>query len=189
VAHLRVGRSLVRSPQRRQTGWGVGPKSGVGGNVGSTLSTTSSALGGIVAVPGQDGLTMVRLRGEFMARLLSATAAGDGFFGAVGVALFNDTAISIGITALNTPITDEGWDGWLWHRYFAIMAVGPISGAAAERLGQVHNVTAAVRHEVDSKAMRKVPVGMSIAVVIQVTVDTTATMQWQFNSRTLSKLP
>ncbi len=120
----------------------------------------------------------------------TATAVGDGFFGAVGVGVFTDAAIVAGVASLNLPITDEFWDGWLWHSYFACLTTGQISAAGVSLSGgQTNNVTAAVRMEVDSKAMRKVPVGQSLAVVLQVTEDVTAVANWNFNSRVLAKLP
>ena len=190
MAHLRRGGSRIQIP-RRQTSWSPGPKSETNGGAAAQLTATGSALGAIIAVPGSDGLTLVRLRGEFLFRLDTAVGLGDGFFGAVGVGIFNDAALTVGgVTSLQTPITNEDWDGWLWHQYFAVTAADAIvAAAAANAPGQSHNVTAAVRVVVDSKAMRKVPVGQSIAVVLQVTEVPTATATWFFNSRTLAKLP
>jgi len=189
VARLIRGRSVIRSP-RRQTGWGGGPASAANGGGSTVFTTSSSQVGAVVSTPSIDGLTIVRVRGDFLFRLLTASAVSDGFFGAVGLALFNDTAIAIGITALNTPITDEGWDGWMWHHYFSCIATGQISAAGASVSGgQQDNVAAAVRIDVDTKAMRKIPVGMSLAVVVQVTVNDTANGQYHFNSRVLTKLP
>ena len=189
MPRLRNVSSRIRTP-RRQTGWGGGPASGTDGAAGSLITVSSSVLGSVVSTPTIDGLTLVRTRGEFMFRLLTASVAGDGYFGAVGLAIFNDTALAAGVGSVNTPITDEAWDGWLWHRYFACLAQGAITAAGSSlSAGQQEGVSAAVRVEVDSKAMRKIPVGMSLAVVLQVTEDATAVGVWSFNSRTLSKLP
>jgi len=185
----RVRGSLVRS-SRRQTSWGAGPKSETNGAVAPTISASSQAVGAVAASPASDGLTLIRLRGEFLFRLVTATAVGDGYFGAVAMGIFTDAALTIGITALQTPITDETWDGWMWHQYFTCVAQGQISAAGVSlSAGQQDATTAAVRIEVDSKAMRKIPVGMSLAVVLEVTQDATATALWNFNTRSLTKLP
>ncbi len=184
------GRTFARRSPPRQTGWGVGPKSNPLGAISSTFSATGSQLGGLVAVPTIDGITIIRLRGEFLFKLLTATAAGDGFFGAVGVGLFTDAAVAVGVSAIQTPIANEDWDGWMWHRYFSCIAGGQISAAGVSLSGgQAAATAAAVRVEIDSKAMRKIPVGMSLSAVVEVTEDATATGAWWMNSRTLSKLP
>ena len=188
MAHLNRSR-LVRTSTRRKTGWGTGPKSATDGG-GADISASGSFIGAIGASPASDGITLVRLRGEFLFYLATSTALNNGYFGAVGVGIFTDAAVAIGVTAVNTPISTEEWDGWLWHRYFSALSAGAISAAGASLSGgQSDDVKAALRVEVDSKAMRKIPVGMTMAVVVQVTEIGSATARWHFNSRTLSKLP
>ena len=154
------------------------------------MSATGSALGGIVGQPASDGITIVRLRGEFLFRLRTASAPGSGFHGAIGIGIFTDAAVAVGVSALNTPITDETWDGWMWHRYFACHAEDAIAAAgASNEPNQGLSTFGTVRVEMDSKAMRKIPVGMSLSVVIEVIEVTVATAIWQFNSRSLVKLP
>jgi len=189
MAHSR--RSVLSRPSpRRQTGWSGGPASETNGAAGLTLSASGSVLGTIISVPNLDGLTIVRIRGEFVFWLITATADRDGFFGAVGIGIFNDNALTAGVASVQTPIADEGWDGWMWHRYFGCISAGQISAAGvALSGGQVGPVTHGVRVEVDSKAMRKIPTGMSLAVVLEVNEAPTATATWMFNSRVLTKLP
>jgi len=182
-------RSLTRSPPR-QTGWGVGPKSLASGGPGTKFTGTAAVLGNIVSVPASDGITLIRLRGSFMAYLNSAVNLDDGFSGAVGVGIFNDQALTAGIASIQTPITEEGWDGWLWHSYFSLYSADAIATAGvALAPNQSDALKAAIRIDVDSKAMRKVPVGMEIAVVIEAFEVGDAVMSWSFNSRTLAKLP
>ena len=188
MARSRPRRSFLTSSQRRKTGWGAGPKTGTGG-LPLAVSASGISLGGNVGVPTIDGLTLVRLRGELLIRLLTASSLDDGFFGAVGVGIFTDAAIAVGVSAVNSPIAEEFWDGWLWHQYFSVLAPGVVGTGAATADNQSNSTSAAVRIQVDSKAMRKFPVGMSLAVVLEATEQGGATMAWGFNSRTLAMLP
>ncbi len=88
-----------------------------------------------------------------------------------------------------TPITEEAWDGWLYHRYFSITAGGTIAAATAAQQGdQVNSTTAALRLEIDSKAMRKIDVNEGMFAAVEVTEHGVATMEWLFNCRMLFKL-
>ena len=157
---------------RRKTSWAVGP----GGTSLLSIAAPQTSVVGSGATSLEDGLTVVRLRGELLLRLQTPTT--DGFTGAFGIALCTAAAFAVGITALQKPISDEDWDGWLYHQYFAI------NGEAAGDLDTV------VRTVVDSKAMRKLPQDMVVFSAIQTSIETgTATLQVFFNSRMLVKLP
>ena len=187
MARLRQSRSLVRTGSRRKTSWGAGPKTGTAG-LPVVIAATGVQLGGVTSVPTADGTTLVRLRGEMLIRLLTASSLDDGFFGAVGVGIFTDAALAVGVTAVQSPITDEFWDGWLWHRYFTCISGGVVGTGAATADNQQGSTGMALRVEVDSKAMRKIAVGTALAVVYESTEQGGATLSWAFNSRTLSKL-
>ena len=171
--------------QRRRTSWELGP-----GSTGATATNGSgSTVLGAGISPFADGLTLGRLRGEFMAYLDLATAVGDGYIGAFGIGLTTVASFAIGITALETPIDDEAWDGWLYHRYFALRAATIVVGAGADDGESINAVSAGLRIEVDSKAMRKLNEETVVYAAIQVTEQGTATMRSHFNSRTLMFLP
>jgi len=181
--------SVSRGP-RRQTSWGAGPKSAANGGPGTKFTGTAGVLGSIVAAATLDGITLVRTRGEFLFYLDTAANLDDGFHGAIAIGIFNDQATIAGVASLQTPLTDETWDGWLWHQYFSCFSAGGISAAGVSLSGgQSDAAKAAVRVEVDSKAMRKFQVGQDMAVVIEVVEVGDATASWTFNSRTLFKLP
>jgi len=186
MPHSRVLRSQ-RSSSRRKTSWGAGPKTGTAG-LPVIIAASGVQLGALVAVPPTGGITLVRLRGEMLLRITTGSSLDDGFFGAVGVGIFTDAAVAVGATAVNTPIATEGWDGWLWHRYFNVFAGGVVGTGAATTDNQ-GGESMTLRLEVDSKAMRKLEVGNSLAVVLESTEQGGATMSWAFNSRTLVKLP
>ena len=91
-------------------------------------------------------------------------------------------AFAVGATAVPTPITEEAWDGWFYHRYFSILGSGAIATAP------INSRSGAVRIEVDSKAMRKLEVDMVLYAALEVTEVGVASMEFSFNSRLLVKL-
>ena len=179
--------SSVRS-LRRKTSWNIGPQTGVdGAPQGISASTASLATG--LAVVLESGLTLVRTRGD-LNLILQIAGNQEGFHGAFGIAIATSPAVTAGIASVPTPITEEDWDGWLYHRYFSLIAGGAIAAAtAAQQADQVNASSAALHIEVDSKAMRKLAVDETLYAAIEVVELGTATMQWAFNSRMLVKLP
>ena len=177
------GRSPVR--QRRRTGWTVGP----GGATEANITASSVTILGSGIVTTLDGHTIARIRGEFMAYLISATAVNDGFGCALGIGLVTEDAFDVGATAVPDPLTEMEWDGWMYHRLFAIRAPGVIVGAASEDADNVMATTSAIRFEVDTKAMRKFEERMALIAVLEVVENGTAVMQVNFNSRMLLFLP
>ena len=174
--------SLVHRPS-----WSGGPSTA---GDGQPISITSSiaVLGGVGATPTGDGITLIRTRGSFSCHLEAATTQGDGFHGAFAIGKATSAAFVAGVASVPTPITEEGWDGWLYHQYFTINAGGPIAAAtAADQQNQVNNVSAALRLEVDSKAMRKITIDETFYFVIEVIEFGTAAMDFSFNCRMLTK--
>jgi len=130
-----------------------------------------------------EGLTIVRIRGIITVTLSTAAAAQDGFFGAFGFIMVTNEAFAIGITAVPTPLTDEDQEGWMWHQYFDVRTpTGTISDG-------VNAVGAVSRFDIDNKAMRKIPVGMTLAGVTEVVESGTAVIEMQGQTRMLVKLP
>ena len=80
-----------------------------------------------------------------LAFLTAATSIADGFHGAFGVGLVTSAAAAAGVGSIPTPVTEQGWDGWILHQYFHVHR-----GAAA--FGDNAGVA---RFILDSKAMRK----------------------------------
>ena len=184
----RLGRSrFPRSSQAHRPFWSGGPST-PGDGQPTPITGSVSVIGGTAIGPTVDSLTLIRTRGSFSCHLESATTQGDGFHGAIGIGKATLAAFTAGVASVPTPITEEAWDGWLYHRYFTINAGGPIAAAtAADQQNQVNNVTAALRDEVDSKAMRKIDVDSVFYFAIEVIEFGTATMDFSFNSRMLFK--
>ena len=170
---------------RRRTAWDIGPGTTSGGQ---TLSSTASIIGGFGTAALSDGMTLVRTRGELVLNLITAAAANNGFVGAFGCGIATSPAFAVGSTAVPMPIDEEGWDGWLYHRYFHILSSSILAGAVSGDADAMNAMTAVLRVEVDSKAMRKLSIDETIFCALQVTEVGTATGLWQYNSRQLVKL-
>ena len=171
----RSGLIQARGP-RRLTNWGAGP----GGSAGQGFSASGAAILGGGVQFGSAG-TVVRIRGSLSAFLSSYTSAGDGFHCAIGVGLASLAAFTVGIGSLPTPITELGWDGWLWHRLF------DVHGSLAAGSTAVGVANSGVDIEVDSKAMRKVSDEMVVFAAAEVVEAGTAAMTIHFDSRMLLK--
>ena len=176
------------SGPRHRSSWAFGPETAGSGGP-QALAGTAAQLAGTVSSVGQDSITLIRTRGELLLYLTTATAQGDGFHGAFGLAKVSSAALLAGQPSVPSPLTEDTWDGWYYHRYFSIIAAGPIAVAtAAQEALQNAATTAALRIEVDSKAMRKMSIDEGTYASIDVIEHGTATMEWLFNCRELIKL-
>jgi len=165
----------VRNPSRRVKTWSLGPE-----NVDLSQSGSGAQLwsaGGQLANETQ--ITILRLRGFQKITLLTATAAGDGFFGATGFGLVTNEAFAIGVTAVPSPLSEEEWDGWLFHTYWGVQAA---VAAGVDTFGTSFNL------EIDSKAMRKWSDGYTLIGINDVVEKGTAVVEYQGSSRLLALL-
>ena len=180
MAHSRgfPRRTGSQSVQRRQTAWSIGPAEVDGLNSSSVATLWSSGV-----VPLVDGLTIVRLRGIMKLTLLTAGAAGDGFFGACGIGIVTDEAFAAGITAVPGPLTDEGDELWMWHSYFDVRSITATIADGVNAAGVVALLP------IDSKAMRKIPSGNTVFGITELVESGAATVESQAQCRMLSKLP
>ena len=101
--------------------------------------------------------TVVRVRGILQITSDQA-AANESQFAGFGMAVVTTQAAAIGITAVPTPVTDNGSD--LFFLYQSIMARRQVStGVSVSEAGKVL--------EIDSKAMRKVEDGQDLISVVE----------------------
>ena len=162
----------VSRRSQKTTDWGVG----AGGTVLTSLTASGSSILGAGAAP-VEPKTIVRTRGLFSASL-TVGAAGNGFFGAVGIGIVSQPAFTAGIASMPTPISEAVWEGWMWYSFFDCRTgVNPDDGSSIHRI------------EVDSKAMRKVSNDDVIFAAIEVVEVGTATLEVQFDTRILLKSP
>ncbi len=110
--------------------------------------------------------TLIRQRG---AGLIYANAGGATLDSMVGIGMYfaDAQAIAAGIGSLQRPITDVSSD-WIWHQFL------PISDNSGT-IDQIRPTTAAMRFEVDGKAMRKADANQGLVLVVQA-ADTGATL-------------
>ena len=175
MGHSRGSRFPRRSA--RSTSWELGPSEV---NGGFTLS--GAALWAGTVTTSLPKSTLIRLRGLVRVTLLTAGSAGDGFFGAYGIGLFTKEAVAIGVTAVPTPLSDENWDGWIWHSYWDVRSTTATIADGVNAGGVVKDV------DIDSKAMRIWTDEYTLLGVSEAVESGVATCEIQGSSRALIKL-
>ena len=173
----RLPRNFGGRTLRRRSSWEEGP----GGTALTPLSASSVAFVGSAVQAAIPGITVVRIRGFLSWYLTLATSAGDGFQGAFGIGIATFAAVTAGITAVPTPITEASDENWLYHRFISIH--GPVVSSTSLNDATVD------KFEVDTKAMRKLDDGMAIYAAVEVVETGIATAELWFDSRALAKLP
>ena len=169
----RSGLVLRGGRMRRETLWGD--------VTGTATVITAVSTAALLNVTGAALLalrpwTIVRARGMTH---LSSDQAGSVEQQAVGfgIAVVSDQAVAIGITAIPTPVTDQGSD--LWQTYLTSMAEASqsTSGNGGVALGY------------DSRAMRKVEDGSQLVFVLETEVTPlTSGVTFRHSARVLIKL-
>ena len=149
------------------------------------LSAVGATLWGIGQTVIQDGGTVVRIRGEALLWISSASAALDGFqsYG-MGICKVSDSAFLFGVSAVPSPLTEISWEGWIWHHTGAAL----VSPSSVE--GDVMGPVGSIRIPIDSKAMRKTGTDETICGVVELGTEVgTAIAQFSARTRMLFKLP
>ena len=113
----------------------------------------------------------------------SATAVGDGFFGAFGIGIASVDAFNVGVSAIPSPLEDLNWPGWLWHSFYDTRQLST-TAADGVNAGVTHS-----RIEVDSKAMRKLRLNEVLFGAIDQVESGTASAEFNAEVRVLVKLP
>lgn len=178
------GRQQTRP--RRSSDWTAGIGSAIA--QAAIVATGATLVNAAVAVLA-DGVTLVRTRGRLLMFLTNATAGADGLVGAFGIGIASTAAVTAGAASVPTPITEQGWDGWLYWQAVQLRAAAPLAGSASEDRDAVSTVSASQIVEIDSKAMRKVNDLETVYAALEVTELGTATLEWSVDTRLLFKLP
>jgi len=140
------GHVIVRGrSERRLTEWGSSAAQGSFISLAAGVAAMDQ-IGGAGFVEDAP-YTIIRVRGSFWTKS-DQVVASEEFHGAFGIGIFSKPAIAIGVTAVDTPITEEDSDAWQTFGYFAhgFTFVSGV-GVATPSLS---------RTDFDSKAMRKV---------------------------------
>jgi len=147
------GRRGFVKPFKPSGGWSgvVIPQVGIPGN-------NKILLAQVIPTAGSPTLTIRRIR---MSVLFSSdqAAATESPIGAIGAAVLNDTAIAVGVASLPDPVTDIQDDTWMMFQglHSKVVTAGTLGFTESGNL-----------FEIDSKAMRKLPEGMSLAFIAAV---------------------
>ena len=142
------------SSPRRETVWvGSADESVTTALTGGAVVFDQQLTAGILALR---SFTVIRTRG-WVAVWSDQAAAFEVPFGGLGMAVVSDQAAAIGVTAVPTPITDEGSDLWFQYQHFICSGAG--QAASQSNSGQIFPF--------DSKAMRKVEDGQDIVVTLE----------------------
>ena len=173
----RRGFSPTRPRSKRATSWGLGP----GGSGTTAITATGQQLvGSGIVLAAEEKATIVRTRGNFEVIVTALAGAGEGFHGALGIAVVQAQAFTVGASALPGPLTEAFWDGWLYHRYIDIhSSTGTVGNQAWGSF---------LREEVDSKAMRKFSANEVVVCMLEVVEIGGVTAEIFFDSRMLLKL-
>jgi len=146
-------RQFVRTRQRTASDWGrlVDPHTTVAAGTKVLLATLVLSNPGI-------GET-VRRTHVMLSVISDQGAALEQQNGALGMIVVSDLAIAAGVASIPGPVTDASDDGWfLWF------GVSQVVGA---QLGGGVTQSTGVSYVIDSKGMRKVADGFTIAVVYE----------------------
>ncbi len=84
-----------------------------------------------------------------------------------------------GVTAIPAPLDAISWDGWFYHSQFNLFS-------ASASISIADGMTV-VRHQVDSKAMRKMHLTDTIVAMIQLVETGTVVARAFLESRILTK--
>ncbi len=177
-------RVFGQAGQRRLTSWELGPG---GDDLGTldreTISTSASVIIGSGATPIIPHLTIVRIRGFMEFQLTAASVAISGFNYVAGIGVVtNDAFVTGGVASIPDPFVNINWPGWMWLHMGSLRTS---VGALAVGDPSINPV----RVEIDAKAMRKLRVNETMAMVVAVGETSTAIMQVAGLTRVLVKLP
>ena len=153
----RYNRSFQGGAPRRQTEWLASADATVYSSVGPGITLLSQSLSTVekAKLP----FTVTRTIGQ-IAVMSDQTAAQEEAFGALGFQVANENAVTVGVTALLSPILNEDADQWFVYQPAACGTGNPTGVAGVFELGwQVYSF--------DSRAQRKVEEGQDIAIVFE----------------------
>ena len=170
------GRTPARS--RRQVSWSPGPNA-----VDLAFAATGSQVwtNGVQLVL-EDRATIVRMRGWCHFIMKTTDSGGAGWAGAIGLGIVSAASFAAGVASVPTPVTESGWPGWLYHRFFDVRSI------TATIADGVNAAAVDLSWELDSKAMRKLGADEVVLGAIEVTEIGVSTAEFHADTRMLLKL-
>ncbi len=152
---------------------------GLSGNISSMdIAANTVALGSIGLLTGLP-ITLLRLRGSWFIEL-DETAVNERVTVAVGIISVSENAFGVGgVTAVPAPITDSSED-WIWWDAATVSSGDSAAIVNTHTLGQ--------QRMIDSKAMRKLKPGDTLAFVAEssVVIDQGGSVNIMYSLRSLA---
>ena len=160
---FRSTRGSLQAPKRQ-----IGNEN-IGGNGvltfgASPLATAAGSVGLQLVAP---AATLVRSRGRFGVAVTVSGANTNLITGVFGMIIVSAEAFAAGLASLSTPLddSDRAWVVWQsWSVYADGGALGESAGGAVFR-----------EYEVDSRGMRKMKAGDTLAFTVEANQDTSTT--------------
>ncbi len=143
------------------------------GGSGISVAAGTKQLLATFTLSGEFEETILRSRIRFS---IKADTVSETQVGAFGLMVVTDIAAAVGATAIPGPATDAGDDSWFVHQPIVQFAD---TGTTGEN---------AMNYDVDSKAMRKVPQGKVVVVMVENPQVTTGGFLIQYFVRLLAKV-
>ncbi len=135
-----------------------GSKIATSWSYGTSVAFTTVPVGSKVLLstfvlpPAALEVTIMRVRGRLWV-VSDQSGSVEAFSGAFGMMIVNDLAIAAGAASILGPVTDGSDDVWFVHQ--------TISGSGTQA------ILGDLSYEIDSKAMRKLPQGFGLAVMVE----------------------
>ena len=155
---LRRGRSFQGRAKRAGTNWGRLDLT----QSHAVAASTKLLLGSFVLDNPGIAETVRRTRGVIIAHSDQGSVFERSAV-AFGMIVVTDAALAIGVTAIPGPFSDGSDDGWFVYEVIAFTDATLIGASVSTLPG----VPAATGRQFDSKAMRKVESGFSIAIMAE----------------------
>ena len=181
MAHSRTfPRRQFRTSTKRGTVWDAGPSAS-----GQTVTAAgTNVIWSTGIAPTADGLTIVRIRGQLQLMLRAAAAVTDRCDLAIGIGMVSDQAFASVATAIPGPFDEVSWPGWMYHQFASIAPSQTDAGGVLLGRDAGH-----FRVDIDTKAMRKFPIGLVIFGAIEMGFETgSVTVGIHARTRMLAKL-
>ncbi len=160
MPNIRNRSVVIRGNKRRSTVWTASADVDAVSNLAAATKALHQSLPAatILAAIGFP-CTVVRTRGSVWVRS-DQIAGSEVPFGAVGMMVANQNALTAGAASLLGPITNEDSDNWFMHQFW----FGGLVFASAIGL---HGSDMWYRFDFDSKAQRKLEDGDGLATMIE----------------------
>ena len=156
MARRSHGRGSLPAPKRQIANDGVDAANSAQLAIGAASSGVIALGSNLLLSP---AATLVRTRGSVLFKISASGSANNKLNGAFGIIVASDQAVSIGITALPSPITEIENDWVVWV---------PFTGSADLAATTQTDLGAFSLVQFDSKGMRKMKEGESLVGVFEV---------------------